>query len=50
MIDSIYHMMFKLFCNHVFGAKTSIVCRIYATLLWVLFYNVTKICKPLVVS
>ena len=24
-------------------------CHIYATLLWTLFHNVTKICKPLVV-
>ena len=51
MIDSIYHtcMTFKLFCNHVFRVETSRFCQIYVTLLWVLFHNVTKFCKPLVV-
>ena len=27
MIDSIYHMMFKLFCNCIFGVKTSNFCH-----------------------
>ena len=30
--DSIYHMMFKLFCIRFFGVKMSRVCQIYATL------------------
>ena len=47
MLDSIYHMTFKVFCNRVFGVKTSICRQIYVTLLWASFYNVTKICKSL---
>ena len=33
MSDSDYHMISKLFCNRVFGVKTTIVCQIMATLL-----------------
>ena len=44
MLDSIYHMTLKYFCNRVFGVKTSIFCHKYATLLWTLFHNVT--CTP----
>ena len=29
MLDSIYHMMFKLFCNSVFGVKMSTFSRYY---------------------
>ena len=49
MIDSVYHITFKLFCYPVFRVETSRFCQIYVTLLWVLFHNDTKICKPLVV-
>ena len=41
MLDSIYQMTLKYFCNRVFVVKTHIVCHIYATLLWVLLHNVT---------
>ena len=30
MLDSIYHMTFKLFCNRVFRLKMSRFCQIYA--------------------
>ena len=43
MLDSIYHMTLKLFCNRVFGMKTSRFCKIYVTLLWASFHNVIKI-------
>ena len=46
MLDSVYHMTFKLFCNHIFGVKMSILCkymRRYGR------QNATKICKLLVV-
>ena len=36
MLDSIYHIKFKLFCDHVFRVKTSSFCQI-ATLLWASF-------------
>ena len=49
MLDSFFHMMFKLFCNHIFVLKILRFCQIYETLLRHLFHNVTKICKPLVV-
>ena len=47
MLDSIYYMNFKLFCNH--HLKTSRFCHIYTRLLLASFHNVTKICKSLVV-
>ena len=31
MLDSIYHMRLKLFCNRILGVKTSTFCKIYAT-------------------
>ena len=43
MLDSFYHMTLKLFCNRVFGMKTSRFCKIYVTLLWASFHNVIKI-------
>ena len=46
MLESIYHMMFELFCNHIFGVKMSRFCQIYAK---VSFRNLTEICKPLAV-
>ena len=50
MLDSIYHMMLQLFCNHVFGMKTSRLCHIYMQrCYWGSFYNFTKFRKPLVV-
>ena len=50
MFDFLYHMTLILFCNRVFGLKTSTFCQIYTTLLWASFYVFfTKICKPLVV-
>ena len=49
MVDSIFHMTLKLFCNRVFGVKTLTFCQINATLLLELVRNLTKICKPLLV-
>ena len=45
MIDFIYHLKFKLFCNYVFGVKTSKFCQIYAMLVLASFQNVIKIYK-----
>ena len=45
MIDFIYHLTFELFCNYVFGVKTSKFCQIYAMLLLASFQNVIIICK-----
>ena len=44
LLDYIYHMTLKLFCNHIFCMKMSRLCHIYATLLWASlnFNNVTK--------
>ena len=44
MLNSIYHMTLKLFCNLVFGVKTSMFCQTYMMLLGALFHNVAKIC------
>ena len=33
MLDSIYHMTLKLFCNPIFGVKTFIFSKIHASLL-----------------
>ena len=30
ILDSFYHMTFKLFYNYVFGVKTSRFCQLYA--------------------
>ena len=40
MLDYIYHMMLRLFCNHVFGLETSVVSQIYTALLLASFHNV----------
>ena len=32
MLDSMYHMKLKLFCNHVFGVKMSTFSQMYAML------------------
>ena len=44
MLESVYHMMFKLFCNRVLPVKLPRFCQIYGTLLWTSFHKVTKIC------
>ena len=52
MLDSINHMTIRKLGNHIFGMKTFKICHhldIYATLLWLLLYNVTQICKRQVV-
>ena len=50
MLDSTYHMTFKLFCNHIFSCENvQILPNIYGTLLWASFHNINKICKPLVI-
>ena len=41
MLDSIYHMTLKYFCNRVFGVKTSKFCHKYARLLWASVHYVT---------
>ena len=41
MLDSIYHMTLGLLKNHIFGAKMSRLCHLYATSLC----NVTKSVK-----
>ena len=47
MLDSIYHMTLRLLWNLISVVKK--IAIMYAMLLWTPFYNVTKICKPLVV-
>ena len=49
ILDFIYHMMLRLFRNHIFGVKTSRFCHIDTILSWASFHNITKLCKPLVV-
>ena len=46
MLDSIYHMTLRLFCNLISGVKIVIM---YASLLWTPIYSVAKICKRLAV-
>ena len=52
MLDSIYHMTLKYFCNRVFGVKISRFYHKYAKLLHVeaSFYNVTLYMYPKTVN
>ena len=42
MVDYIYQMALNLLKHSIFGVKTSIFYRKYATLLWARFHNVTR--------
>ena len=42
MLDSIYHMMFKLLWNRKFGVKGSDFIIMYAPFQWMTLFNVTK--------
>ena len=45
----IYHMTLKLLWHDIFGIKNSIICHIYAALLWTPLNNIMKYVKPVVV-
>ena len=49
MLDSIYHMAFKLIKNHIFGVKTLIAVIILRNVIMDVITLHYKICKPLVV-
>ena len=48
MLDSIYHMTFKLLKNHIFGVKTSRLCHLLRNVIMNLIMLRYLICKPLV--
>ena len=41
MLDSFYHMILKLFGNHIFGVKTLAVCHMW-DIKKASFHNVTR--------
>ena len=42
MLDSIYHMILSILCNHVLGVKMLRFCLIYVMLLWPSLRNITN--------
>ena len=49
MLDSIYHMTFKLLKNHFFGMTTSRFCHLLRNVIMDVIMLHYEICKPLVV-
>ena len=49
MLDSIYHMTFELFKNHIFGMKTSRFSPLLRSIKMDGIVSHYEICKPLVV-
>ena len=49
MLDSFHHTTLKLFCNRIFGVKTSTFCRLNATFIMDVITLRYLIYKPLAV-